>query len=130
MSRNRFIVPDTVKINLSDEEWIEIKKELNAGEERKQSALALVPIMLNGKIVDRVDWSQYELLRAHLWLVNWHLHDAEGNVPPLTLDSLRALDITTFDEINDIIFKHVMETATAKKAVKNPSGTNDAQTSI
>lgn len=129
MSRNRFIVPDTVRIPLSNEEWIEIKKELNAGEERKQSALALVPILLNGKIVDRVDWSQYEILRALLWLVKWHVHDEKGEVPPLTLDSIRALDVETFNEINDHIYVHVMEIAALKKAAKNPSGTNDGQTS-
>lgn len=130
MSRNRFITTERIRINLSDEEWIEIKKELNAGEERKQASLALVPIVVEGKIVDRIDWSQYELLRTSLWLVDWHIHDADGKVPVLSLDSIRALDVETFEEINGAIFKHLMELAVSKKVAKNPSGTNVDQTSI
>ena len=124
MSRNRFLQPEIVRIALSEEEWIEIKKELNAGESRKQASLAMFPVMLDGKVVDRIDWSQYELLRANLWLTAWHLHDSAGNVPKLSLDALRALDVETFEEINNAIFKHIMETIELKKASKNPSGTN------
>jgi len=128
MSRNRFVKPETVRLKLSEEEWVEIKKELNAGEARKQASLAVVPHILEGRVVDRVDWSQYELLRMELWVVDWHLHNAEGKVPKLSLDALRALDVTTFNEINDLISQHVVESLTSKKVELNPSGTNDAPT--
>lgn len=127
MSRNRFVISNqTVRIPLSEEEWIEVKKELNAGEERKASSLALVPTKVDGKIIDRVDWAVYELYRTHLWLVDWHIHDENGKVPSLSLDSLKALDIDTFNEINDLIFKHILEQEKSKKAAKNPSGSKDA----
>lgn len=123
MSRNRFTIPDVRRIYLKDsnqEEWFEIKKELNAGEERRQSALGMLPVDVGGRIMDRVDWGVYELLRCQLWMTNWHLHDEKGEVPPLTLDALRALDPETFHEINNSIYEHIEELAAAKKKAKTP----------
>jgi hypothetical protein len=120
MSRNRFVVPEVVRINLSDEEWIEIKKELNAGEERRHFNLATIPFVVNGQVVERVDWSQYEILRVHLWLVKWHIHDEKGEVPLLSLDAIRALDVPTFEEINQHIVAHILQQKELKKAQANP----------
>ena len=118
MSRNRFVVPEVKRIPLSEDEWIEVKSELNAGEQRRQIALAYTPVALpDGRVVDRRDLSQYELMRVHLWLTAWHIHDAAGNVPPLSLDAIRALDVETFEEINDKIYEHIVsvEMLTAEK---------------
>lgn len=132
--RNRFVVPETVRYTLSEDEWIEVKKELNAGEERKLASLAMVPtpITVDGKtkIVDRIDWSQWDLLKAELWMTSWHLHDSTGNVPPLSLDSLKALDIKTFSEITSIIDRHAIESQSAKKGNASQSGTKSDQTSL
>ena len=35
MARSRFVVPDMVRLPLSDGDWIDVKKELNAGEQRR-----------------------------------------------------------------------------------------------
>ena len=35
MARSRFVVPDVVRLPLSDGDWIDVKKELNAGEQRR-----------------------------------------------------------------------------------------------
>lgn len=125
--RSRFVSLLTKRLYLQDsgvEEWFEVKKELNAGEDRTQANLALVPMFVDDvdsdgkptkKIVDRIDWSQYELLRMHLWVTAWHVHDANGNVPPLSLDAIRALDVETFNEINDALFAHMLEGQEEKK---------------
>lgn len=134
MSRNSFAETDVTKIYLDDmkEEWFEAKNDLNAGEDRKQAHLALVPIQIEDldaegkpildaegkpskRILDRIDWSQYELLRAHLWITAWHIHDKQGNVPALSLDSIRALSVETFNNINLLLFAHMMKQAAEKK---------------
>lgn len=133
--RNRFVVPATVRYNLSDDEWIEVKKELNAGEERKLASIAMVPTPFvdpqtgKARVIDRIDWSLWDLMKAELWMTAWHLHDVTGNVPPLTLDSLKALDVPTFSEITKIIDRHSVESVAAKKGTASPSGTKSDQTS-
>lgn len=145
MAPNRFAVIGKKKIFLfnSEEEWIEIKDTLNVGDQKRQDALAIVPAVvkkvnalgiLEDVVVDRTDWGLYEILRAELWLLSWHIHDAEGNVPPLNLDSIKALDAETFNEITVKIFDHIMEVQNAKleakkKAMKTQLGLGSEATS-
>lgn len=134
MSRNSFAGSDVTRIYLDDakEEWFEAKDELNAGEDRKQAHLALVPFEIaeldgegrpvvgeDGKpvkrIIDRIDWSDYELLRANLWITAWHIHDKKGNVPTLSLDAIRALKTEVFNHMNLLLYGHIMGKIQEKK---------------
>jgi hypothetical protein len=119
-----FVVPETVRINLSDDEWIEVKKELNVGEERRHFSLASVSTVIDGRVVEHTDWSMYEILRAQLWMTKWHVHDENGEVPPLSLDAIKALTVDVFEEINQAIISHATEQAEIKKARTNPRGTS------
>lgn len=120
MTRNRFASVDSDRIQLSDGLWIEVKSELDAGDQRKMDSLAVVPIVIDEKIVDRVDWSKYELLRTHLWLTGWNLtrldKDGKDYQVPLSIDSLAALTNEDFDEINSAVYKHIMTTVMEKKS--------------
>lgn len=119
MGRNRFITPISKRIHISDGDWIEVKQELDAGDSRKQDSLAVVPVPIEVKgkveIHDRVDFSQYEIMRTFLWLTDWSLCGPDGNRRPLTLEAVRSLDVDTFEEVNRAIFNHVMEMAAEKK---------------
>lgn len=124
--RNCFIEAETVKKPLAQEgEWIEIRKKLNNGEKRLQDELGIIHKQVGDKVIRVIDWGLYEMLRAELWIIRWHLHDKDGNVPPLGIDSIKALDPDVFEEINNIIFKHSQEIEEAKKVILNQ--TKDGQ---
>lgn len=118
-ARVRFVTPGTTKINISDGDWIEVKSELNAGDQRRQDALATKPQMVNGEVRDVTDWGEYEILRAHLWLTAWSLTMPDGKggqVPvPITVDNIKALEIETFNEINHAIWQHMRAWIELKK---------------
>ena len=40
MSRNRFVKPETVRLPLSDEDWIDVKRSLTYGEAKRAAAKA------------------------------------------------------------------------------------------
>lgn len=122
MVRNSFIDPNTKRYDLKAEgEWIEVIDILNNGQQRLQDQLALKYVQIGEKVVSVVDWSMYEILRAQLWLVNWHIHDKDGKVPELSLDALKALNPAVFKEIDDIIFAHALESVIRGKVLANPS---------
>jgi hypothetical protein len=119
--RNCFVGTDTQKYPLSEEgEWIVIKKQLNNGEKKQEDEAGIVHKAVGDKIFRSVDWGLYEMLRATIWLTAWHIHDSEGNVPPLCLESIQALDPVVFEEINKVIFTHRQKVEDAKKVLLNP----------
>lgn len=125
MARDRFAVLKTKRIDLSDGDWIDIKTGLTAGEQRIQDSLAIVPTRLeDGTVVDRIDWSQYEFLRADLWITDWSLTQRIGDKDqprPKTVSALKALDPDDFDEINTAVYTHIQDWIKAKKAKRAES---------
>jgi len=122
MARSRFITPGVTRIPISDGDWIDVKSELSAGDQRRQDVLAMHPRIIEGKLMDVVDWSEYEILRAHLWLVDWSFIKLVNDKPtpvPITVDSIKSLDLETFEEINNLIFKHIMAVIAEKKTKKS-----------
>jgi hypothetical protein len=130
MSESSFIEPESERIPLSkDGEWIEVKKRLNTGEKRRQDCLAIVPIEVNGRIVDHVDPSMYEILLVELWLVKWSLFDDKGDVRPLSLSAIKALDPAKFDEIRDRLLAHITKQIRDKKKGTTPPPPNETNSS-
>lgn len=138
MARDRVAKLETKRIEISDGDWIQVKTRLNAGDQRKHDALGIVPIFIDGALHDRIDWSMYEFERADLWITDWSLTTKSSDdkvVPiPKTIDGLRALDDETFNEINAVLYQHILQIITAKKArapkeVSPASPSSEAQTS-
>lgn len=117
MGRNRFQPPDTVRLPLSDDDWIEVHKDLNAGLQKKLEAAGLKPpTVVDGKIVSPVNWESYDFERAVIFLVDWSFRDKDDKPVKLTIDALRALTIEDFAEVNTAIFRYVMTHAAEKAA--------------
>jgi hypothetical protein len=94
--RNRFVTPATVRLELSDGDWIEIKERLTYGEERKLANSALVATSANGF---QVDLARAQLLRMEIWLTDWSFVDNNGKSVPLTPSAIQNLDPDTAEEI-------------------------------
>lgn len=119
MGRNRFVVPTTVRKYLTSdpEEWVEIREELNVGEQKRVETCGLKPPMLVGdRIVTPIDWAVHDLERAMIFLTAWNLSGPDNTPWQLNFDTLKALDTDTFEEINQIILAHVLEMSEVKKS--------------
>lgn len=123
--RNWFVKPETVKIALTDDEWIKIKKGLTVAEERRMQTAGFRNIS-NKEATDEdaeskginvdVNWTDNALARARTYLVDWSLTDEEGKSVPLTYDAIKSLAADAFTEINEAIDKHVESMEQEKKA--------------
>jgi len=113
MPRFRFVVPEIVRLPLSEGDWIDVKKTLNVGEQKRLEATgiarsAAAPLML--------DWSEYNIGRAAVWLTDWSFKDEDGKDVRLTEAAIRSLDVESFEEIQNALTAHVKGIEEAKKA--------------
>lgn len=121
MARNRFVKPDTVRLSISDGDWLEVKKRLTAGEYRERLAREYVQ---GDDQKLRADLRQSGIALIVAYVVDWSLTD-DGRVVPFSEDALRAVDIDTFREILRAVEAHDEADEAARSAEKNaPAGTN------
>jgi hypothetical protein len=115
--RSRFVKPETVRLELSDGDWIEVKKHLTAGEARKVAAEFIGRYLPDGSRVPNMDLLGFQGVLAYL--VDWSFED-DGKRQPITIDTIKGLTPDDFKEIDEAIDKHIeamtREIAEAKKA--------------
>lgn len=116
MARNRFVKPQTVRLELSDGDWIEVKKELNAGEYRRVFG-RLVKDMRAGERA-QLDPEQVGLTKVVEYLVAWSLED-NGKPVEVTEGAINSLDAQTFGEIVKAIDAHEAAVDAEIEARKN-----------
>ena len=117
MARCRFVTPDSVRLSLSDGDWIEVKAELNAGEQRHLFA-GLVKSMKPG-VATELDPEQVGKTKLLSYIVDWSLRDANGAKVPVTSASLDALEVDTYQELNTVIDAHEEAIEKARAERKN-----------
>jgi len=123
MARNRFVKPQTVRLDLSDGDWIEVKKELNAGEHRRVFG-RLVKDMRAGERA-QLDPEQVGLTKVVEYLVAWSLEN-NGKPVEITEGAINSLDAQTFDEIVKAIDEHETRVDAEIEARKNDTGGDKA----
>jgi len=108
MGRNRFVTPETVRLSLSDGDWIEVKRRLTNGEARRLSTAGLAKSMAMGGETKEVgvDWAEFSLARAATWIVEWSFED-DGRRVPFSREALETLDEATAAEIDAALDEHV-----------------------
>jgi len=124
MGRNRFVVPETVRIDLSDGDWIEIKKKLNVGETRR---MQLGGIKMTGKAGQKemeiaMDVEALSFAKVSVYLLDWSFEDANGKRLPLSQEAIEALDEPSYQEISEAIDKHTASMEEEKKAIPPSTG--------
>jgi hypothetical protein len=119
---NRFVKPEVVRLEISDSDWIEIKKELSAGEQKEMFAKSIN--QMGGVMGEEPTWNMDAVSlsfgKVETYLVDWSLaeENGKGDVTPVEIspESIRALDQPTFDEIEEAIDKHIESKEKEKKA--------------
>jgi hypothetical protein len=117
MGRNRFVQPDTVRLDLSDGDYIDIKKELNAGENRRVFG-RLVKDMRAGEAVT-LEPEQVGLTKIVEYLIGWSFTDNDGRPVDLSEGAINNLDQDTYREISDAIDSHEAKVIGERLARKN-----------
>jgi hypothetical protein len=113
VARKVFVEPATVKLELTEGDWIEVKKELTYGEQLK-----LQDESSRAGEDDKLHFVYSSFYVAHLvaWIVDWSFEDANGKVE-VTADSIRALRGDIAGEINTALNAYETEQAALKNAV-------------
>lgn len=133
----RFVTPQVVRLTLKPlvvdgveqaPDWIDVKKELNAGEQRR----------VFGKLVKEMRAGEKPLMDAEMvgltkiteYLVDWSLTDASGKKVPVSEGAVNSLDGDTYTEIVKLIDAHEEETERAIEARKNVQAGEKASSPI
>jgi uncharacterized protein YecA (UPF0149 family) len=134
MPRLRFVQPHRDRYDISDGDWVEIKRQLTAEEEKflQTAGLRHMSNVREGAAADAqiaVDWKAYGLARVNTYLTDWSFQDDRGKQVPVTVDAIAALDPDTYDEIETVITKHrerLEAEKNVKRATETPTGSGSA----
>jgi hypothetical protein len=124
MGKRRFASVETVRLDLSDGDWIEVKQELSYGERQKLMAAGFkrTGITDDTRSVE-VDWSVLNIADMTLWLIDWSFLDDAGKPVTVNEASIRALSMETAVEINAALDAHK---ASAAKNAPTTDGSPDS----
>jgi hypothetical protein len=122
--RNRFVIPETVRIDLSGEDWIDIKKKLTVGETRRMQLGGIKMVGKAGQPEMEVsmDIEALSLAKVTVYLLDWSFEDAEGRRVDLSRQSIEALDEASYQEISDAIDEHTKAMDKEKKITPKNTG--------
>jgi|SRR5262245_2353580 len=106
MGRCRVVQPDLVRLPLSDDDWIEVKRELNAGETRQIQIRMMAQTSITPGERVGLDPAKVGLTQALEYLVAWSLVDAQGRPLEISEGALNLIDYDSQQEIITAIEAH------------------------
>jgi hypothetical protein len=106
VSKQRFVTPETVRLELSDGDWIEVKGRLTYGEQQHLSGSALKSASFGTSDLT-IDYEAYAITRLETWLVDWSFVGAKGQQVPVSLSAISNLDPATAAEIDAALTAHI-----------------------
>ncbi len=135
MPKHRGVRLDLVRLDLTEGDWIDIKRELSGGEERECTSRAIRGYFTqDGQQKADLDPNKILAVRACLYLQGWSLLDGGGramvwpiNKPlDVKLAIYSALDRDTMSEIDDALAAHREAEDAKKKTPAGETGSADA----
>ena len=125
------VTPESVRYELTWGEhtfWVDVKKELNAGEEKKLIAMGLRSWTQRGDEMElNTSFDAAVIGKVWLWVADWSLTDDKGQKLPRNFDTVKALNTEVFGIIERQVDEHA-KAVEAKKA--QTSGTTQASTPL
>jgi hypothetical protein len=117
MARCPIVRPETVRVTLADGEWLELAKELTAGEYRDMVSAQFKDSHAGERPV--LDRRQLGISRILAYVKEWSFVDFKGEPLPITDDWLRKFDQSTFAEVVAAVEAHDDASEKAIEARKN-----------
>ncbi|HET9025197.1 MAG TPA: hypothetical protein VFN64_11530 [Burkholderiaceae bacterium] len=134
----RFVSPETTRYHLANGvDWIDVKKELTVGEDKRYRMRGLksmsglgakgseAPERHNGEereVKVDIDWEVLPIARVEAWVADW------SEKRPFTRSAVEALATEDFEEIDALVLKHIALMDEEKKA-RAGSGTTTSPSS-
>ena len=117
MGRYRFVDPDVVRLEISADDWIEVKKRLSAGEKRKMQAAGVIAKRSadDPQVNLEVDMTRLGFARIEAYLVDWSFVNAKGKQIDVTREAIQNLDDETIAEIDAALDAHLEALEQEKK---------------
>lgn len=117
------VTPEVVRYELSldgDGFWIEVKKELTAGERSRIRVAGIrsyshKPAEVVDEVTSNVDLDAATFEKVRIWLADWSLTDDKGNKLKLNSDTLHALRTDVYDVIDRQVEAHAKGVADLSK---------------
>lgn len=111
MARCAFVKPETVDIQLSEGDWIRVKKYLASGEEKRLQGAGLVALRSTQQEEARsafeLDFVRLGLATIEAYVVEWSFTDFDGNQTKPTPENIAALDPSIEREITAALKAHL-----------------------
>jgi hypothetical protein len=127
-SRCRFVQPDIVRLTLSDGDFIDVKKELNAGEQRRLFA-HMMRDMVPGEKVTLIP-EQVGRTKLIEYVVGWSFTDADGKPVPVSESAIDNLNTTTYAEMVKAVDDHEAAQEAKREQEKNSRDGESASSAI
>lgn len=91
-------------VELSDGDWINLKQKLNYGEASElYDATYRSGVGANRDTQREVRMSEFNIQRIFIYTLDWSFIDDENKRLPLSVESIRLLDMETSEEIHNAI---------------------------
>jgi hypothetical protein len=124
--RCRFVQPDIVRLTLSDGDFVDVKKQLNAGEQRRLFA-QMMRDMTPGEKVQLIP-EQVGRTKVIAYVIGWSFRDADGKPVPVSESAIDNLDTETYQEIVKAIDDHEAKYDALREQEKNGrAGANESK---
>lgn len=114
MSRCRVVAPDVVRLPLSDGDFLDVKKTLNAGEYRKLIYDQFKDAPAGEKIT--VDLRKIDLTKLLAYIVGWSLVGFDGQPLPYRPDEPDDIRAATIDSLDQDTYRELLTAVTAHEA--------------
>lgn len=118
-----FVQPETVRLDIPENNWIDVKKELTKGERDKSNALLIKEVRGDGRMTP--DFEMMSKAEVMAYLVDWSLKDSTGKAIDIESDAARLSALNSmseegFDAISSAVKTHVekMEAEKPEKKAK------------
>lgn len=128
-----FVQPETVRIDLPEGQWIEVKKTLSAGERRKAFASAVKS--MTGDRDAEMDPERIGVAALEAYLVDWSLTGPDGkamriDTPQRKRTALDLLHPSKFALIDDAVSRHIAAMEDSEKNDQSSGESTPEATSL
>lgn len=120
----RFVQPEIVRLDLSEGDWLDVRRELSTGEARRAMARTIKSMRADGRIEPDLEM----LGRAEIaaYLVDWSFVDANDKRVPCTDAALDNLTQDAYAEIETAVRAHMAAVEEERGKAKSGSSSKSA----